>query len=72
MPNKEDILRNETHKEEGLETERRVYYTLNDGKKSDLQAHRNSKAIALLIKILRENDVLNEADIDEILIECIR
>jgi hypothetical protein len=71
MPEKENIFRNETYKEDGIETERRVFYTLNDGKKNDMQAHRNSKAIAMLIKTLRENDILDDDDIDAILIECI-
>lgn len=71
MPNKEDILREQTYKEESMEIERRVFYTLDHGKENNLQAHRNSKAIAMIVKTLREKDVLTNDDIDEILFDCI-
>lgn len=69
MPNKEDILREKTHKEEGMETDRRVFYTLTAEEK--LTSHRNSKAIASLVKLLEEKGLISESDIDELLFECI-
>jgi hypothetical protein len=71
MPNLVDILREQTHKEEGLEIEQRVFYTLYEGKNQNLQNHRNSKAIAELIKILSEKGVLGEEDVDNILLRAV-
>lgn len=69
VPSKDVILREKTFKEEGMETERRVFYTLTNDDK--LASHRNSKAIALLIKLLEEKGLINESDIDELLLEAI-
>lgn len=69
MPSKDDILREKTFKEEGMETEKRVFYTLTDNEK--FASHRNSKAIALLVKLLEEKGVIGEADIDELLFQAI-
>lgn len=71
MPNLEDVLREQTYKEEYMDVEVRVLYTLRDGEKNNLQAHRNSKAIAMLIKTLRDKNILSDIDIDNILLECI-
>ncbi len=60
---------NPTFKGDGLATEVRVYYTLSNDK--SVQAHRNSKAIGSMIAKLRERDILNEAELDAILEECI-
>jgi hypothetical protein len=75
MPTREELLAKETHKEDGLDVAKRVFYTL-EGKQGDphreaLQTHRNSKAIALLFKTLGENGPLTEHRIDEILLEVI-
>ena len=69
MPNKKDILRDKTFKEQGMETDRRVFYTLTAEEK--LSSHRNSKLLASLVKLLEEREVLGETDIDELLFECI-
>lgn len=69
MPNKDDILREKTFKEEGMETDRRVFYTLTEDK--DLASHRTSKALALLVRLLSERGVLSEEDIDELLFQSI-
>ena len=71
MPNLVDILRDQTYKEEKLEIEQRVFYTLYEGKKQNLQDHRNSKAIAELIKILSEKGILVEEDVDNILLRAV-
>jgi hypothetical protein len=43
MQNIEDVLRDKTHKNDGMELEQRVFYTLSDDKAP--QNHRNTKAI---------------------------
>jgi hypothetical protein len=70
MPNKEDILRDKTHKEDGLGLDERVLYTLSDEK--SLQHHRNTKAIAVLVKLLHEKAQLSDQEIDDLLLECVR
>ncbi len=69
MPNKEDILREKTHKEDGVALDRRVFYTLNDDK--FLQAYRNTKAIALLVSHLRQKQLISDDEIDELLFDCV-
>lgn len=69
MPTKEDILREKTFKEEGMETDRRVFYTLTDDEK--LSGHRNSKLLASLMRLLQDRGLISEEDIDELLFECI-
>jgi hypothetical protein len=69
MPNKEDILREKTYKNDALELERRVFYTLSDEK--GLQDHRNTKAIALLVKALHEKKQLSDEEVDELLLQCV-
>jgi len=36
-----------------------------------LQVHRNTKAIALLVKLLRRKNLIAEDEIDELMFECI-
>ena len=69
---REEILEKKTYKKEGIDLAQRVFYTLT-GKKEDhaLQAHRNSKAIAMLFRTLRELRTLSDEKIDEILLEVI-
>lgn len=69
MSNIEDVLREKTFKEEGMEIERRVFYTMTEEVK--LTNHRNSKAIALLIKVLQEKEILSDSEIDSLLLECV-
>jgi hypothetical protein len=74
MPTREDALAERTFKQDGLELEKRIYYTLHgeDGtpKREELQNHRNSKAIALLFKALIDRHIMNEEQLDEILLEA--
>jgi hypothetical protein len=67
MPTRDDLLRDETFKDEGLETDVRVYYTLTD--KKNVQAHRTAKAISLLVATLERKGLLTNAEIDELLLE---
>lgn len=52
-----------------------VFYTLigepEDLKREQLQAHRNSKAIALLVQTLKEFGVLTDEHIDKMLLEVV-
>ena len=74
MPTREEMLAKQTYKEDGLEVEKRVFYTLlADSKvsKETLQAHRNSKAIAFLFKTLLEDGTISENQLDEILLDVV-
>lgn len=78
MPTKDDVLRKETFKEDGLAVDVRVFYTLAlsgqqipEDRKERLQLHRTTKAIALLTRQLRDAGILSEAQIDELLFECL-
>jgi len=67
MPDRATILREKTHK--GLEIDRRVFYTLSEDKA--FQAHRNTKALALLIQHLYDQGLMSEEQVDELLFDCI-
>ncbi len=69
MATRESILREKTFKEEGMEIDRRVFYTLSDNK--DTQINRNSKIIASIIKSLCDKKILTTEELDDILLECI-
>lgn len=69
MPNIDDILREKTFKD-GVETDQRVYYTLTDEDRKH-QAHRNSKLLASLLKLLVEKGLVSEPELDGLLFECI-
>ena len=70
---KEDVLARKTYKQDGLDVARRAYYTLKGEEPEDWQsrAHRNSKAIAMIIKNLSELGILTEDRIDDILFEVV-
>jgi hypothetical protein len=70
MPKVEDVLREKTYKGEGLDLDVRVFYTLRDGRK--LQPHRNSKAIALIVKLLHKKGLVSVREIDQLLLDCIQ
>jgi len=76
MPSREEALAERTFKQDGLEVEKRIYYTLHgaDGtpKREELQNHRNSKAIGLLFKALMDRHIMNEDQLDEILLGVCR
>jgi hypothetical protein len=64
-------LTRETCKDDDLDVGIRVFCTLigeqDDPHREKLQAQRNSKAIAMLFKTLRENGLLTEKQVDNIL-----
>ncbi len=71
----EEVLAKETYKQDGLDVDQRVFYTLSGEQgnphREKLQAHRNSKAIAMLFKTLHANGTLTDAQIDEILLDVV-
>jgi hypothetical protein len=73
MPTSEEVLAERTYKQDGLDVEKRVFYTLhgegNSPQRDAAQTHRNSKAISLLFKTLLDKGLLTEEQLDEILLE---
>ncbi len=71
----ENTLERETYKQGGVDVATRVFYTLIGEKdnphREKLQAHRNSKAIARLFKVLHEKHHITNKQLDEILLDVI-
>lgn len=59
-------LQNDTFKQNGIDLAHRVFYTLSH--RHDEQARRNSKAIALLVKLLEEKGLITQDEIDTLLL----
>lgn len=70
MANREDVLRDETYKDQTDDLEHRVFYTLNN--KKGMELHRVTKAITLVIVRLREQGILDDDSLDDLLLECVR
>jgi hypothetical protein len=70
MATREDVLRSETFKENGLSLEERVFYTLTQN--DALQPKRTVKAISLLVAILKDRGVMTDDEVDEFLFSSIR
>jgi hypothetical protein len=71
MPTRDDVLREKTHKDGTDTIEQRVYYTLHADGNHELQLHRNTKAIALLISHLHQEGQLSDDALDEVLFQCV-
>jgi hypothetical protein len=74
MPTREETLAKQTHKEDGVDVGRRIFYTLSEDREKTrdmLQVHRNSKAIAVLFKTLLEAGTITEDQLDDILLEVV-
>lgn len=69
MASRDETLREKTFKDEGLETARRVFYTLKSDEK--LASLLTSKALALLVELLVEKNLISQAEIDALLLECV-
>jgi len=67
MPTREEYLNKYTNKDEDLDVEQRVYYTLTDNK--PLQPHRVAKALSLLVKHLHDRQMLNDKEVDDLLLD---
>ena len=70
MPTREEILRKKTHKDDGLELEERIFYTLYDENK-EIALPYVCKSLSLLFKILKEKKIISDSDIDEILFKTV-
>lgn len=70
MPDREQILRELTHKDDGLDTSRRVYYTLAPESKDAAGnlADRTARLVALLIEQLEQGGQLSADQVDELLL----
>ncbi len=67
MPDRDEVLRDKTYKDQCDDDRRRVFYTLGDGK--DL--HRASKLLALLVDHLLKQELLTQDELDEMLLEVV-
>jgi hypothetical protein len=70
MPTREDVLREETFKDDEVDLERRVFYTLDHIK--DLRVVRLEKAVALIVTHLHAKGVMSQEEIDEFLFLVVR
>ena len=72
MSSLDDVLREKTHKGAGVETGKRIYYTLHAdaglGAPTRLEVHRTTKLLGMLVAKLQGQGVLTEGDIDEMLL----
>lgn len=64
-------LKEETHKDDGLETALRVFYTLTDPTTEQLRLHRTTRLLSLLIGHLVEQQRLSEPELDTLLLNTI-
>ena len=69
MAKRETVLHAQTHKGDVDELPVRVFCTLTDDKTSN--AHRNSKAIALLVEHLHKKKLISNAEVDDLLLKVI-
>lgn len=71
MPSTEDVLAEQTHKQEGVETAKRAFYTIHPSEQPAAALHRTAKLLGLLIENLENRGVLSEEDIDALLLDSI-
>ncbi len=75
MPNREDILRDQTYKGDVDELDKRVYYTLTlkpgPGRTGELpvesRVHRTAHLLSQLVAKLHEEGILDDGEIDDML-----
>jgi hypothetical protein len=70
MPNREDIRRDQTFKDQCDDDGRRVYYTLTD-ERGDKQ-HRIAKAVSLLVTHLQSKNLIDDDELDELLLNVVQ
>ena len=66
----EQLLKSKTHKDDGLSVGERIFYTLTDEK--DLEMHRTTKLVSLLISHLVESGKIKGSELDTMLLEVSR
>ena len=67
---KEEFLARHTFSDQGLEQWRRVYETLTQDK--TLEPHRTAKLLAMLVEVLEQQEILDGATIDNMLIDVVQ
>lgn len=70
----DQVLREQTYKEDGLQISRRVFYTLTHKAQPgshDLTSHRTAKLLALLAERLVEQERLSSTDLDALLFQVV-
>lgn len=67
---REKLLQDHTHKDENLDTPRRVYYTLTGV--IDLTGHRCAKAIGVLLDQLVKAGHITADQLDDLLLEVVQ
>jgi hypothetical protein len=70
MATRDEVLRSETSKEEGMNLDQRIFYTLTA--KPELTVSRVAKGLALLVSGLKEKGLMTDAEIDEFLLSLVR
>jgi hypothetical protein len=66
MPNREDVLRENTFKEKGMEIDKRLYYFLTD--KKEVAVHKLARVVSELVKRLIESGEMTEEELDDLLL----
>jgi hypothetical protein len=69
MADKQEIIRNKTHKDKGLSVRDRIFYTLTNVESS--RAKRTARAVALLLELLHKKRFLSDEQLDDFLYDCI-
>jgi hypothetical protein len=70
MPNREDVLRDETYKGKFETVGERVYATLMNAKRMGPQL--TAKTVALVVQSLHKHKLLSDDEVDELLIESVK
>jgi hypothetical protein len=69
MPYREDLLKEHTHKDEGLSVDVRVFYTLIGD--SSNQHDRNAKLLSLLADAMVQAGIISEDRLDDMLLKVV-
>lgn len=75
MPTREQILAEQTHKEDGLSVEERIFYTIvvenSSPRAAEIRAHRLAKFTGKLAALMVERGVITEEHLDELLLHIV-
>ena len=69
MATKEELLRDGTYKDQGLDVTTRIFLTLTAVESA--RAKRTAKAVALLLDLLHRKRFLSDQQLDDFLYDCI-
>lgn len=71
MPTKEELLETYTHKYEGYDVSKRVFYSLHTENDKDFSKTKTIKLLGELMTKLHQKGLLTDAEIDEMLLESV-